>query len=1268
MSKNLHFRHVMRVVVFALMLFGYQANAQLLLSDDFNYPIGSLLTANGWTALASGATTQPINTTTGLTFPGYVGSGIGGAAHLDANGQDVNRSFASQESGTVYASFILQTSPTNSQGYFFHFGTVASATTYLSRVWVNGTGTGLGIGQNAPSSYVDIQPNMPYLVVVKYEVSTKVSSLFVLNAMTVNEPLVAGQTFAETQTIPFVGTVGLRQYNDAQRQIVDGIRVGKTWADVVAFSSPTITTSTSSIAVPGATFGTPSLSSAFIVTGMAIEQGGITIEAPAGFEVSTSPVSGFAPQINIAGSNQTQVFVRLAATTNAGTHSGNITLSAAGANTVTVAIAPSTVLAKAVLISGLTAEDKVYDATRTATITGTPVSSEAGWDVTGIAEGTFDTKNVGSNKSVTVSGLNFSTSAESGLIASNYNFVYPTLTASISQAPLTVTGIVAADKNYDATTDAVLTGTAVLNVFGDDQVLLSGIPVATFASSEIGDAIPVTVTGYSISGPDAANYSFSQPTGLVANILDTGKDNQTIVFEAPAAVTYGDANFTLTANSTSNLEVSFTSDNEDVATVSGNVVTITGAGTAVITAYQSGNDDFNPASMVYQTLVVNTKELTVADALIADKVYDGTTVATISSVTLAGVVGADDVNASGVAEFATKNVGVNIPVTTNLVLSGADASNYTLVQSSDFSANILSRAVSVEGLTGIDKVYDNTTDAAVAGAPILIGVVIGDVLSIAGYNNVAFDNSNVGTDKTITIGEVMLSGVDAGNYTVSVAQTITADITARELTITGISADDKIFDNTTSATISGTPELVGVLDGDLGNVTVEGTPTGTFASSAVGTDIAVTVTGYTLGGSEAGNYELTLPTLSADITGLNAPVATAASSITSDGFVANWNAVPGATSYELDLSTSATFSTEGPGVTIVETFTGLPGASGSYLTRVWLGNGGITWNAYNVRTDVALNNGNDGATQSGSTTGAIALHNSGSAYIESGVITGGITAMSFEVQQAFGGSGGQISASILSGPNFATVTNLGNMPVTNTKTTYSRTVSVTGDYKIRINHNGNVRPTIDNLSFTSMPVDTPSFVAGYDGLNVGNVTSHEIGGLEEGTTYHYRVRAVNANNESANSNTIEVTTTLDEPTFTRISANDETVCANTNIVVEVVGLLPFTTSTITYNIGGGDSVAVENVQSNSTGFAIFSVNVTAEDNNQVLTVTSIERTDAGNAVLVVTENNTITLSVGVEQTYYADADGDGYGNAAVSITSCVPVEGYVLDGTDCDDL
>ena len=224
-----------KTILAAVLLFfaGMGVSAQLLV-EDFNYPSGALLVDNGWSAHSGAGNASIAVTTPGLEFAGYAGSGIGGAANVVNNGEDVHRTFPAQTSGTVYAAFIIRTEATNSAGYFFHFGQTAIGTTFFTRVWVNATGDGVGIGTNAPASYIPITPGTPVMLVVKLDIASKVSSLFVLNSFTEAEPASANQTFTETASFSNVGSVALRQYNAAQHIVVDGIRVATSWSEAVA--------------------------------------------------------------------------------------------------------------------------------------------------------------------------------------------------------------------------------------------------------------------------------------------------------------------------------------------------------------------------------------------------------------------------------------------------------------------------------------------------------------------------------------------------------------------------------------------------------------------------------------------------------------------------------------------------------------------------------------------------------------------------------------------------------------------------------------------------------------------------------------------------------------------------------------------------------------------------------------------------------------------------------------------------------------------------
>ncbi len=200
-----------------------------------------------------------------------------------------------------------------------------------------------------------------------------------------------------------------------------------------------------------------------------------------------------------------------------------------------------TITPKDLAVSGISVADKVYDGTTTATLTGTAAVSALLSDdlsVAGTASASFADKNVATGKTVNVSGYTLG-----GADAGNYSIVQPTgLTANITPAALLVSGLTASNKIYDATTTATLGGTAAITALGSDDVSLGGTASGSFADKNVGDAKAVTVTGNSISGTDAGNYTLVQQTGLSADI--TAKAI-TVTADAQSK-TYGNADPSLT--------------------------------------------------------------------------------------------------------------------------------------------------------------------------------------------------------------------------------------------------------------------------------------------------------------------------------------------------------------------------------------------------------------------------------------------------------------------------------------------------------------------------------------------------------------------------------------------------------------------------------------------------------------------------------------------------------------------------------------------------
>jgi trimeric autotransporter adhesin len=448
------------------------------------------------------------------------------------------------------------------------------------------------------------------------------------------------------------------------------------------------------------------------------------------------------------------------------------------------------------LTGSFTAHDKEYDSTTAADVLSRSVNGKIDGDDVSLdgSTATFENKNVGQNKTVTLSGASLT-----GSDAGNYNLT----SVSDAQAAIMakdVTGsFTAKDKEYDSTRTASVDTTSLPGVISGDTVNLV-VSNPLFDTKDVGTGKDVTGS-LSLTGTDAGNYTVNASHTTKADI--TAKE-VTSSFTADNKTYDGNTDATIATRSVSG-EVSGDDVSLDGGTATfgtanaGQGKTVTGTG-FTLSGAQAGN--YKLASTTLTTTAdIDQKELT-GSFNAANKTYDANTSATVDTRSLPGVIGTDEVNLDVTnAQFDNKNAGNGKTVSADLALSGAEAGNYSLSSNTAMTtANITAKELT-GSFTAENKTYEGNTSATITNRSVT-GKVGSDDVSLNG-GSATFGTASADTGKTVTGTGFTLAGADKGNYTLKAGPwTTTADINPATLTVTAANQSKRLGDPNPTFTAS----------------------------------------------------------------------------------------------------------------------------------------------------------------------------------------------------------------------------------------------------------------------------------------------------------------------------------------------------------------------------------------------------------------------------------------------------------------------------------
>jgi len=445
------------------------------------------------------------------------------------------------------------------------------------------------------------------------------------------------------------------------------------------------------------------------------------------------------------------------------------------------------------------------------------------------------------------------------------------------------------------------------------------------------------------------------------------------------------------------------------------------------------------------------------------------------------------------------------------------------------------------------------------------------------------------------------------------------------------------------ATDSGFTSLVtGYNNKDVGNVV-----TAAVSGLSASTTYYYRVRAYagTVTGADSNSITvLTLP---------GAATATAATSVTTSGFSANWGSVTGATGYSLDVATDSGFTSLVTGYNNLDvgnvvtaavsglsagttyyyrvraynasgtgansnsiTALTLPGAAtATAATSVTASGFSANWGSVTGASGYSL----DVATDSGFTSPVTGYNNKDVGNVVTAAVSGLSAGATYyyrvRAYNASGSGADSNSITVLTLPGAATATAATSVTASGFSANWGSVTGATGYYLDVATDSG----------FTSL-------VTGYNNLDMGNVTSAAVSGLSAGTSYYYRLRAYNASGTGANSNSITALTIPEAPvataassvTFTGFSANWGSVTGASGYYLDVATDSGFTSLVTGYgnkDVGNVVTAAVSGLSAATPYYyrvRAYNGSGTGADSNTVsqttaatLVVTSAGDSDAG---------------------------------------------------------